>query len=210
MIEEIEKAIADLQNPKAGWATRREAAELLGRAAVESLSALHAHRDEPDVDVRHTIDRARAEAARAMRGAAAQPQGQPAHSLEELVRACHKPGVCDVQPHGDGFKLDMRLNTGRRQVVYVEPLRKETTDWIRVLTYCAPYTGETPVWALRANARFAQAAVALVDRDGQEWFAIVNNFLAGEVTPRELKAGVKEVAFYGDWVERKLVAKDES
>ena len=39
-------------------------------------------------------------------------------------------------------------------------------------------------------------------------FVMANCFLASHVSPAELKAAVKEIAFYGDWIEKEMTGAD--
>ena len=57
MFEEMEKAIAVLQNTKAGWVNRRDAVEYLVEAAGKAVHTLNAFREEPDVDVRMVVEK---------------------------------------------------------------------------------------------------------------------------------------------------------
>lgn len=210
MSDELEKAIATLGNRDAGWVTRRDAAEFLGRSGAKAVEALHAHSKDADVDVQRTVKEALGWASAGLEGiepaAAAHEYG-----LEELVRGLEKKGKRSVAPHGDGFEVRVELPKGRSQKVYIGPTkRRDGADLIRVFTRCGKPAEDTLHWALRTNMSMAQCALALIDEDGEEEFVLVNCFLTGEVTPRELKSAVNEIAFYGDWVEQRLTGVDES
>ena len=56
MWEELDGAVEKLRDTKAGWVTRRDAVELLGKVTLKSLDALQAASDEMDVDVRRSVD----------------------------------------------------------------------------------------------------------------------------------------------------------
>ncbi len=209
MMEAIRKAVGVLENTKAGWASRREAADMLSQAACTAAEALYRYRTDPDVDVRRAVETGCARLESVLKHAASAAPMTAQYSLEELVNACRKPGVRDVRAEGDTYVIDIRLESGRHQTIYVKAIGNENRPLVRVLSFCAPYRADMPVpWMLRANARFAQAAIALVDRSGEEWVAVINSFLEGEITPQEMKAAVKEVAFYADWLEQKLSGKD--
>lgn len=208
MLEEIEKAAAQLANTKTGWVTRRDAAELLGKAAARALVALHEHREEPDIDVKRSVDQALAEASAALKGIAPKVR-KGSYSLEELARACEKPGQREVKRERDRYIIELRLAEDRTQKVYLEQFRrKDGIELIRVYTYCGTFTEKAAPWALRTNMTLAQGAVASVTVEGQERFALTNCFLAGAATPEVVKASVKEIAFYGDWIERRLMESD--
>jgi len=42
----------------------------------------------------------------------------------------------------------------------------------------------------------------------EKHLAIVNNILKDEASPDVIKRGVKEMAYYGDWLEKKLSDMD--
>jgi len=209
MFEEIDKAAENLAKKDAGWVFRRDAAEALGEAASRALDALKAHAEEPDMDVRSSVDKALGQASGALAGV--RPQTQPGrYSLEELARACEKPGTREVEPNGDGYAVDVQPKAGRHQTVYVMPFkRKDGVELIRVYTLCGPARPDALSWALRTNMKLAQCAFAMMKDNGEEQLVLMNCYLAGEASPTEIKVAVKEVAYYGDWIENKLTGLDD-
>lgn len=207
MFESIEKAAAALSDKNGGWVTRRDGAEALGKAAARALEALRAHKEEKDVDVRRVVDEALGRASAALAGVA--PKTEP-YTLEELVRACEKSGSRTVKTCKDGYEIHVALKDGRHQTVYVRRFkRKDGAELIRVYTPCGKPTEDALAWALRANAKMVQGAVALSNHNGEEVFSLMNCHIASETTPAEIKASVKELAFYGDWMEQKLSGLDD-
>ena len=75
-------------------------------------------------------------------------------------------------------------------------------------TICGKADEKAFAWALRANMTLVQGSVALAKEGDEERFLVVRTFLAGHVTRQEMKAAVKECAYYGDWMENKLTRKD--
>ena len=209
MYEEIVRATEDLRNTKAGWVTRRDAAEHLGRAAAMALVVLHEHREEMDTDVHRSIEKALGQASAALRGIAPEVP-EKSYSLEDLAKGCEKGEQRLVTPHGKGYMVKVQLHQGRHQDVSIDAFRrKDGIELIRVHTYCGACTEDRLAWALRANAKLIQGALALEGKEREEQFVLMNCFLAGEVSPREIKASVKEIAFYGDWIEQRLTGKDD-
>ena len=51
--------------------------------------------------------------------------------------------------------------------------------------------------------------MSLCKEGDEEFFDLVSSTIASETSPEEIKAAVKEVAFYGDWIENKLTGSDE-
>ncbi|HEO72666.1 MAG TPA: hypothetical protein ENN80_15520 [Candidatus Hydrogenedentes bacterium] len=156
MFENIEQAADALANKNAGWVVRRDGASNLGYAAGKALAALKAYEDEKDVDVRRAIDKALGEASNALAGVPPRFPESRKHTLEELVRACEKPGKREVKPHDDGFLITVALGE-RRQTVYVMPLkRKDGMELIRIYTFCGPLDEKTGMWALKTNPKLVQ------------------------------------------------------
>ncbi|MCP4639964.1 MAG: hypothetical protein GY851_06015 [bacterium] len=209
MFEQINEVGKNLQNEKAGWVTRRDAAETLGKIASAALSVLNDHRDEMDVDVRRGVEEALGHASAALAGVAPKAR-ETAFSLADLARMCEKKDRRVVKPSGDGFVVDVTLKSGRGQAVFISPLKqKDGTELIRVFTYCGKVCPDSMKWALRANMKLSQGALAIDKAEGEERFVLLNCFIASEVTPMELKASVKEIAYYGDWMEHKLTGMDD-
>lgn len=208
MIAEVEKLKAQLANRDAGWVTRRDAAEDLGKIAAEATNVLHAHADEPDADVKIGVERAIGWVEAGLKGTVTATQGR-AYTLDELVRGLESEGRRTVTKKGDAYAVEVVLKGDRKQSVTVVAVEsREGKNIVRVSTRCGRAGGEAHAWALRNNLNMIQCALALNDHDGEEEFVLLNCFLAEEVTPKELKASVKEIAFYGDWIEAKLTGGD--
>lgn len=213
MFEDLEKAIADLNNPRAGWVTRRDAAQTLGQFAQHALHTLKERRNEPDVDVRKAVRDALEQVKRPPDG---RPQaaipGVPLKTpdtLSDLVRACDKPNVRTVRPHDDGFQIEVRIGRERAQTVYVMPQEDESGRRIRVFTYCAGAESKTSAWALQANVKLAECAFAMWREGEEDRLVLLRNLAWENASPEGLKAIVKQVAYYGDWFEKKATGKDE-
>lgn len=206
MSEGIEQTVASLANRKAGWVTRRDAADSLATLARTALTALHAHQDDPDVDVRAAVlkalDRLNAPLAPGEIAAGAS-------TLEELARACAKPKYRVVSPWENGYAIRVSLRDGRTQTVYLVPCeRDDGRSLVRVFTYCGEVKTEILEWALRNNERLAHCAFA-IDRDkDKERIILVNNLYQDRATAEAVKSAVKEIAHFGDWVEKRLSGGD--
>lgn len=206
MFEELERAAADLANTRAGWVVRRDGAELLGRAAAQALAALKAHAEEPDVDVRRSVSAALSEASAGLTGIAPQVRGA---GLDEVAKYCEKPGSREVEASGEGYAIRVHLASGRHQTVYLMPYkRKDGIALVRAYTHCGPPDAKTIPWVLQANMKLAQCAFGVIEEDGKELLVLSRCYLASEVTPREVKVAVKEIAHYGDLLESQLTEVD--
>jgi len=209
MWEEIDAAIEKVKDTKAGWVTRRDAVELLGKVAVRALDALQDASDEMDVDVRRSVDDMLGKAAAALKGVKPKYEAGPL-SLEDLAKTCAKEGVRTVEPDSEGFVVRVALKDGRHQAVHLREFKREDgVKLVQVYTVCGKADETSYGWALRANMKLIQGAVALAKQGDDERFVLTMTFLAGEITRPEIKAAVKEAAYYGDWIEQKVTGQDE-
>lgn len=207
-MEELEHAAAQLSDASAGWVYRRDAAQLLGNLAARALVTLHENRDEPDMDVRRSVDKALAQCSAALQGIAPDASAH-AYTLEELARACRREGRREVEPGDEGYVVTVLLEGGRRQRVALELVKREgRSEVIRIQTLCGPYSPQAAEWALRANRQITLGAICVADVDGESRFVISHCLPMDAATPAAVKASVKEIAIYGDWMERKLVGED--
>lgn len=209
MNRELDKLITQLHDRKAGWVTRRDAAETLGKAGARIADTLRSLANDKDVDVRRGIRDALGWASAGLRDVKPVPETR-AYTLEELAKECEREGRRDVSSKGDGYQVDVLLKDDRSQRVYIEPFtRKDGTKLIRVFTRCGKPTEESLEWALHTNMSLTQGALALKEFDGEEEFVMTNCFLAEEASPAEVKETVKHLSVYGDYVEKKLTKMDE-
>jgi hypothetical protein len=209
-VDELEKAAKNLADTDAGWVHRRDGAAKLGEIAARALDVLRQFSDELDVDVHRAVDDALENASGALQGVT--PVRQTSHyTLKELAEGLADSDKRTVAPHEDGYVVQLELNNDRTQAVFIMPhTLRDGAETIRVFTRCGAPTKESLEWALRANMKLSQGALAIRRADdGKKEFVIINCFLANELTPTELKDAVKRVAFYGDWVEQKLSDLDE-
>ena len=203
----IEKAKETLRNTGAGWVNRRDAVVELAETAARVMEVLTEFTEDADTDVRLAVTRALDE----LKSAAAPPVESKSYpSLGEMARALEKRGSRTVSQQGNRFAIEIQLDGGRTQTVYLQPHeRRDGTKLLRVFTFCGAPTEDAHPWALRANMKLTQSAVALHKLDGEEMFVVTRTFLDGEASPRELKAAVKEIAFYGDYIEKRLTGLDD-
>lgn len=210
--QDIDKAAAALHDPRTGWVNRRDAAEALGNAAMHAIKTLRAHEEDPDTDVRETTRKLLREVAGVLAGIEPRPPetAPQSFSLEQLARACEKEGERTVTPRDGGFVVTVRLRQGRHQDILVSALeRNDGVRLIRVFTDCGEASDDALSWALRANVKLTHCALALTSEGDAQRFVLTRCFLADAAGPAQVKAAVKEMAFYGDWMEKKLSGLDE-
>lgn len=205
MLKEMESAASKLANTRAGWVTRRDAAELLGQSAEYAVRKLLQRRQESDVDVKAAVERALGR----VRAASDGVPPKAGYTLEELAQACAKEGQRTVRAEGDGYVVEVEVRSGRRQRVSLRTVDKGRGPLVSLTTECGACTPEALRWALRANADLTFGALALDKEGDEERLVLRAAYLAGEATPAEVKAAVKELAFYGDWIEQKLMGSED-
>jgi hypothetical protein len=210
MFEAIDSAAANLQNKDAGWVTRRDGADLLGKVAIRALAALHEASDEQDVDVRRAVEQALGQAAATLEGVKPRPV-ERSFTLDELVRASEKTGERELTKINENeYRVEVTQRGGRKQSVHIRKFqRKDGVELIQVYTICGRADERSYGWALRANVKLVQGAVAIEKNGDDEQFVLTTSFIADHVTRWEMKAAIKETAYYGDWMESKLSGQDE-
>ncbi|NUM54835.1 MAG: hypothetical protein HUU46_14410 [Candidatus Hydrogenedentes bacterium] len=209
MWEEIDGAIEKIRDTRAGWVTRRDAVELLGKVATKALDALQDASDEMDVDVKRSVDDMLGRASAALKGVKPKFESTPP-TFDELAKSCAKEGVRQVEPDDEGYVVRVKLKDGRTQAVHIRRFsRADGVALIQVYTICGKADETSYAWALRANMKLIQGAVALAKQGDDERFVLTMCFLASEVTKSEIKAAVKEAAYYGDWIEQKVSGQDD-
>lgn len=205
-VEKIEGQLADRD---AGWVTRRDAAEALGQRASQAVEVLRRFEDDSDRDVRSAVLGCLGWVRSAVEGIRPVARDKT-YSLAELANSLDKKGSREVSRHGDGFKVHVSLKNERRQEVFITPVdRSDGESLVRVYTHCGKPTPDSHMWALRNNMMLAQCALAITEHEGEDMFVLVAGLITDHISPLELKAAVKEIAFFGDWIEEKLTGLDE-
>jgi hypothetical protein len=205
----LESHLETLRNTKAGWVHRRDAVEALAAMGRAVLETLRAHADDPDPDVRAAVSKAMAQligVPEKTREAAASQS-----SLAELAAACRRAGKRTVTQEGADFRIEVLLENERKQQVLLrEVVRRDGARLIQISTQCGAPTEESIRWGLRSNLKLAHCAVALgKDGAGAAVLMLVRNLDARLATPEAVREAVKEMAHYGDWLEKKLTGLDE-
>lgn len=204
MYEHLEEAIAELHNDKSGWVTRRDAADALGNFARRSIRALEDHREDADVDVKDAVEKAIRQIAL--------PDTTPKkdYSFADLVESCHRPPRREVKVEGECARIRLQIDKERWQSVYVETYtRKDKEQLVRVYTVVGEPSEEVIRWGLKNNGKLVHCALAQEKHEGEARLILINNFERATATPEAIKAAVKEMALYGDWIEKKISGLDE-
>jgi len=213
MQEELKKIIEALSDTSAGWVGRRDAADALGDLASRALAALREHAADGDVDVRAAVERALGKVGVSAGNRATAPSDQSAvrkPTLQELAQACEKKMKRAVKPYGKGYMVRVQTKGGRAQDVLIQPhTRPDGRELIRISTFCGEADADTIGWAIRSNAKLMYCAFSVHAHGDKEQLMLINNFNPDQVTPDMVRDAVKEIAFYGDWLEKKLTGKDE-
>jgi hypothetical protein len=212
MLEEIDKIISELSDTSNGWVDRRDAADNLGMIASKALMALHAHAEDGDVDVRTAVQAALEKvgvSAGTERAAPSEKSAVPVPTLKDLAQACEKKMKRAIKPHGDGYVVRVQTKEGRTQDVHITPVKRpDGRELIRVSTQCGEADADTIAWAIRSNAKLMHCAFCVHTHDDQEQIMLARSFTPDQVSTEMVKNTVKEMAFYGDWLEKKLTGED--
>ena len=193
-----------------GWVNRRDAADGLGRVAQSAIEGLKAHEKDSDQDVSAAIKSSLQALRHAVDGVdlSAAPGGLP--TLEKCLKALEKPGRRDLEELENGYSMKVTTKDGRSQSVLIEETQSNTKmNIVRVSTPCAKADPASYEWALKNNTSMSHCALGVEERGGELMLILTNNLLADSLSFAELKLSVKEVAFYGDWIEEKLSGDDK-
>ncbi len=205
---QIEQLVRTVENKEAGWVARRDAAELLGKAAQSAVSALTALRNDTDMDVQLQVERSlEGLYALALPGSARKGE----FTLRDLAMACERRPVRTIEPHNDGYLVTVRLDEARMQRVHLMPYEsRDGLRIIRVFAVCRPATAEAMAWVLRSNGRLTHGAFAILSaKDGSEQIVLLNNLDRQDATPDAVKMSVKQIAFFSDRLERRFGQAEE-
>lgn len=209
MKKALSRTLDTLADKDIGWVNRRDAAMDLGTVGVEAVRTLKAYTEDTDRDVQRSIKQSLGDIAKAVQGFDPIDLSEGLPSLKRLVEALERKGARDITNADTPYEITVATKDGRSQKVHIEATKSNTDRGIiRVSTRCGEATEETHVWALTNNAHMSHCALAIESIDGESALVLVNNLLADTVSFQELKLTVKEVAFYGDWVEEKLSKED--
>ncbi|HQN01753.1 MAG TPA: hypothetical protein PLL36_11785 [Candidatus Hydrogenedentes bacterium] len=202
LLDELGKVLNDHD---AGWVARRDAAEKLGKVAHRALGILLEHKQDPDMDVQMEVGRCLEplHILLSTRGKRRKP-----YTLRELALSCEKHGFRTVEAYKTGFVVTVKLDGPRMHRVYLMPGKFRDKSVIRLFTLCGEATSDKLLWALKANTKLFHGAFATLKFNDEKHLAIVNNILKDEASPDVIKRGVKEMAYYGDWLEKKLSDMD--
>lgn len=210
MSKSVDRFVKGLADTDSGWVGRRDAAEGLGRVAQDAIRGLKTYEKDSDQDVKAAVLGSLRDCTQVLAGVDANTTLASAPALEKCVAALEKPGSRDLTKSGDVFSLQVSTTKGRSQTVLIEAKKSNTKrDVICVSTVCAKAEPESYEWALKNNPKMSHCALGVEDREGEATLVLMNNLLADSLSFAELKLTVKEVAYYGDWVEEKF-SKDDT
>lgn len=196
-----------MKDKGAGWVTRRDAIENLGKQAHRLVAALLDCQKDDDIDIKiaaaHSL-----EPLHVLLSTRGSQRKQ--FTLRDLAFACEKHGQRIVETYKSGFVVTVKLDSSRSHRVYLMPHKLAgERSIIRIFTLCGEATPDRYEWALHENSKLTHGAFSLISFNGEKYLAIMNNVIKEEATPEMIKRAVKEMAYYGDWLEAKLKGKDE-
>ena len=207
--DDVDDAIEALEDIDASPEARAHAAQSLGDMLVRAGEVLHSHARETENLVREAVEKSLARADEELHGGTSGIETR-GFSLDELVWSVEKRGRRTITPTDTGYEILVNLGKDREQTVYVYPFeRVDGLRFVRVHSYCGPASKKAHLWALRNNMKLTSCALAIEEKDGEPVMVVTNALLEDSVTPGGLKTIVKEIAFYGDWVEQRIASRDE-
>jgi serine/threonine-protein kinase len=130
--------------------------------------------------------------------------------LDDLMQAAfaHQSGVTWTR-EGSRFRVNLRFQDGRHQLVLVEPSDHAAADrTLRISSVCCPALSVYFEPALRLNSEILHGALAIAEIDGEAKFLMVDNYPRATVDPEEIRRSVLEVAHRADAIEKLLTGLD--
>ncbi|MBI1348337.1 protein kinase [bacterium] len=126
-----------------------------------------------------------------------------------LVQAFREHKSISWRRHQEQYRLEITFQSGRRQIVFVEPSNHATVE--RLLTITSVCAKADPAYyetALRLNAEILHGALALREILGEWYFVMIDTYPRSTVDAEEIRRSVLEVAHRADSVERLLTGRD--
>ena len=205
----FDQAVQVLGNTQAGWVNRRDAVEVLGFIATRARTALETLRNDADVDVRTAVEKALAQSGSSSGSQA--DADKTSYTIEELAQACARENARIVTAERDNcYLVTVRLKNNRQQTVHViAGTSADGRSIVSVHTPCGPAREELYAWALRSNSQLTNGALLLEGEGAEARFVLQASYAMCDATPALIKAAVKELAVYGDWLEQKLSGTDD-
>ncbi|MFA7692387.1 MAG: hypothetical protein GX117_11065 [Candidatus Hydrogenedentes bacterium] len=202
MTKSIEELIQELGDKSAGWATRRNAAELLGKHAHRIVSELLFYKNDSDMDVKMEVERSITPLSLLLSD---QSISDKQYTLRELALACEKRQARHVETYQKGFVVTLRGQDGESQRVYINSVKSsDIPDSFRIFMLCGEITEENYPFIMTANSKLVHASFSIISFEGNKQLALVINIPVTDATPNLVKRSVKEIAYYGSWMEKKL------
>jgi hypothetical protein len=131
-------------------------------------------------------------------------------SDEELVRAATRDMDATLSGQGQRYAVQVRLDNGRRQQVYIDFGSKdaERAPLVRMYTLCGKADPARYEWALKNNMRLPYGAIGIATLEGKPCFAMVDAYLRATADPEDVAKSILNLAANGDMVEKVLTRKD--
>lgn len=194
-------------------------------SSVSEVARLHASEEIPDVrEIRADIPRSVADLI--MRCLAKQPKKRPADAVAlytelqsvvgslrtatSLIVAALEKTELGYDRDGDRYTVRVELETGRTQVVFIEP-RINTMFHRRVISVssvCCAASDGFYEQALELNRLIPRGAVALDDVAGKRQFVVTDSLNQSTCEPEDICQSIASVAQHADQIELLLTSQD--
>ena len=195
-------------------------------SSVAEVARRHASAEVPDVrDIRADVPRPVAELIK--RCLAKQPGERPAdadalrtelrsvvgglRTAASLIVAALEQAELGYDRDGDRYVVCVTLETGRTQVVFIEPRTDPMFErrLISVSSVCCAASDDFYEQALKLNRAIPRAAVALDEVAGERKFVVSDSLNQSTCEPEDICQSITSVAHHADEIEMLLTSRDE-
>ncbi len=131
-------------------------------------------------------------------------------TAENLIEAALKEEGLGYDKDRDRYVIRVGLETGRTQVVFVEP-RLDTTFRRRVISVssiCCPASDGFYEQALELNRSIPRGAIALDHIAGKRQFVVADSLHQATCEPEDIRQSISSVAQHADQIEMLLTNRD--
>jgi serine/threonine-protein kinase len=131
-------------------------------------------------------------------------------TLESLVHEALAKTRTTIVRQGDCFEINVPLNGGRSQCVYVEAKKGAAiaSQVIEIYSLCGPVDENYFRRALELNAKIPHGSIAIQGVQGEPYFVMSDTYPRATCDPEELRQSIVTIAKHADEVEQRLTGGD--
>ena len=130
--------------------------------------------------------------------------------IESLIATAMEPLQTSWERRGDRFEIQVSLEGGRSQQVFIETVCEGPVSehLVRIYSICAPLNPEYYRRALELNAKIPHGSIAIEKLQGSPYFIAQNIYPRSTCDPEEIRHSVLDVAHWADHLEERLTGAD--